>query len=476
MHCGVTGCPAADTFWLSVGRVGLAYPDGVNESGVFVVVGTLLQTPSPRELQVQADVAVVVRHGMVAEVLPAVSRAAADACLAADEVVRLGRHERLLPGLVDTHIHAPQWPQLGTGLDIPLEKWLFDYTFPLEARYADAGFAVDVWERMVPTLLAHGTTTAVYYSTIHEEATLRLAETCAHFGQRAFVGRVAMDHPEGTPEWYRDADAAAGIAASARSIDAVRALASPLVEPIITPRFIPACSHELLLGLGELAARSGAPVQTHCSESDWEDGYVIERYGRRDAEMLAEFGLVRRGTVLAHGDHLRDDDLDIIRDAGAGVAHCPLSNSYFANAVFPLRRAQERGVHVGLGSDVSGGPLPGLLPQCQHAVTVSRMLEDGVDAARSATERGTPESRVDVVAAFHAATLGGANMLGIPAGLIEPGRSFDAIVVNADSADSGLHYWDGIDDETRLFEKIIRLAAPSDITSVWVAGRRVAGL
>ena len=124
---------------------------------------------------------------------------------------------------------------------------------------------------------------------------------------------------------------------------------------------------------------------------------------------------------------------------------CPLSNSYFANAVFPLRRAQEAGVHVGLGSDVSGGPLPGLLPQCQHAVTVSRMLEDGVDANRSSGERGVASSRVDIVAAFHAATLGGANMLGVAAGLIEPGRSFDAIVVNADSGDSGLHYYDGID-------------------------------
>jgi guanine deaminase len=440
-----------------------------------VVVGTVMQTPTHRELQVRENVAVVVRDGVVEAIHPAVSREGVDACVASDDVVYLSSRERLLPGLVDTHIHAPQWPQLGTGLDIPLEQWLFDYTFPLETRYADVGFALSVWERMVPTLLAHGTTTAVYYSSIHEAATLRLAETCAHFGQRAFVGRVAMDHPEGTPEWYRDTDAAAGLAASAWSVEAIRLMDGPLVQPIITPRFIPACSHELLVGLGELAARTGALVQTHCSESDWEHGHVIERYGKRDAEMLAEFGLVRRGTVLAHGDHLRDDDFDIIRAAGAGVAHCPLSNSYFANAVFPLRHAQERGVHVGLGSDVSGGPLPGLLPQCQHAVTASRMLEDGVDGARGSGERGVAHSRVDVVSAFHAATLGGANMLGIPVGLIEPGRSFDAIVVNADSGESGLHYWDGIDNEARLFEKIVRLAGPYDITSVWVAGRRVAG-
>jgi guanine deaminase len=402
---------------------------------------------------------------------------ARDAIAAATSVIRLAPDERLLPGLIDTHIHAPQWPQLGTGLDLPLEKWLFDYTFPLEARYADVGFAEMVWNRMVPTLLRHGTTTAVYYSSIHNEATRLLAEACVRHGQRAFVGRVGMDHSEGTPEWYRDASAEAGIAASGASIDEIRGVAGAdgLVAPIITPRFIPACTDELLRGLGELAASTGVLVQTHCSESDWEHGYVLNRFGKRDAEMLVEFGLMRRGTVLAHGDHLCDDDFDLIRGVGAGVAHCPLSNSYFANAVFPLRRAQAMGVNVGLGSDVAGGSLPGLLPQCGHAVTASRMLEDGVDGSRDARERGVPDSRVDIIAAFHAATVGGAKMLGIPAGLIAPGNHFDAFVVKVSDSMSGMHMYDNLDNETRMFEKIVRLAGPADITKVWVGGKQVVG-
>ena len=103
---------------------------------------------------------------------PAESEAGQRAISSADTVVRLRPSQRLLPGLVDTHIHAPQWPQLGTGLDIPLERWLFEYTFPLEARYADTEFASSVWNHMVPTLLSHGTTTAVYFATVHEAATL----------------------------------------------------------------------------------------------------------------------------------------------------------------------------------------------------------------------------------------------------------------------------------------------------------------
>lgn len=441
-----------------------------------VVTGTVYQTPTPGELEVRRDVSVVVGDdGTITEVLPASSAAAVEAVSTATASVRLGAHQRLLPGLIDTHIHAPQWVQLGTGLDIPLDRWLFEYTFPLEARFSDESFARTVWQRMVPTLLGHGTTTAVYYSTVHENAATALAETCAEHGQRAFVGRVAMDHPEGTPGWYRDADAARGIEASARSVESIRSLRSPLVEPIVTPRFAPACTDDLLRGLGELARATDTRVQTHCSESDWQHAHAVERFGTSDTRALDSFGLVGRSTVLAHGDHMSDADLDLAGAAGAGVAHCPLSNAYFANAVFPLRRAVARGVHVGLGSDVSGGAHPGLLAQCAHAVTASRYLEDGVDPALTPDGRGVPGSRVDIVTAFHAATRGGADLLGIEAGLIAPGRVFDAFVVDCDARASGLDFWDDIDDDQRLFEKIVRLAGPGDITSVWVAGRRVVG-
>lgn len=443
-----------------------------------VVVGTAYHAPRADRLDVLADHVVAVdATGVIVDVIPKDDQRADDLILSARRVVRLGESERLLPGLIDTHIHAPQWPQLGTGLDLPLEEWLFAYTFPLEARYTDESFADRVWRHMVPSLLLHGTTTAVYFSSIHEGATRRLAEVCGELGQRAFVGRVAMDHPEGTPEWYRDISVAAGLEASARSIDDVLGAGGDpsRVRPIVTPRFVPACTDDLLRGLGELAASSGQIVQTHCSESDWAHGYVLERFGRTDSEVLDSFGLLRESTVLAHADHLTDADMDRLRGRQAGVAHCPLSNSYFANAVFPLRQALDRGVRVGLGSDVAGGPTVGLLPQCSHAVTVSRMLEDGVDPRRSAGERGVPDSRIDTVTAFHVATAGGAELLGIPVGSFEVGRKFDAFIVDADTPGSALRRWDEVDSEERLFEKIVRVAGSNDITHVWVDGRRVAG-
>jgi guanine deaminase len=422
-----------------------------------------MQTPSPSELQVLERCRVEV--GDDGTIVSMGGDGPVDVELSSSAV--------LLPGLIDTHVHAPQWPQLGTGLDLPLERWLFEYTFPLEARYTDPGFATTVWDDMVLSLLAHGTTSAVYYGTVDVDATTSLAATCAARGQRALVGRVAMDHPEGTPEWYRDADAVAGVAASADSIEAIRALGSALVSPIITPRFIPACTDELLTGLGELAAATGVPVQTHCSESDWEHRYVLERFGHSDTQMLERFGLLWRQTVLAHCGHVDEVDLALILGRDSGIAHCPLSNAYFGDGVFPVRRALQAGVAVGLGTDIAGGAHPGMLAQCAHAVTSSRMLESGVDPTRPAGDRGTADSRIDTVTAFHLATVGGARLTGQPTGLLEVGRPFDAFIVDADAAETPLRFWPELDDQVRMFEKVVRLASAPDITGVWVAGRRV---
>ncbi|MEM7140254.1 MAG: amidohydrolase family protein [Actinomycetota bacterium] len=411
----------------------------------FTIRATIHQTPSPDEHQVLADHLIEVDgDGRIATIRPA----------AGDDHrvdVHLPAGTVLLPGLIDTHLHAPQWPQLATALDRPLEEWLFDHTFPLEARFADLDFAERVWDAMVPALLRGGTTTAVYHASIHEDATTALARACHRHGQRAFVGRVAMDHPTGTPEWYRDADADASVAASRASIDAIRSLdgRAGLVEPIVTPRFIPACSDDALHGLGELAEQTGTLVQTHCSESDWEHGDVIARHGVTDTRSLERLGLLRAHTVLAHATHLTDDDAVAIISSGAGVAHCPLSNDYFSQRVFAARAHIDAGMRVGLGTDVAGGAEPSMLRQCAHAVTSSRRRDDPID----------------IVTAFWMATLGGAELLGIDAGLLAPGRVFDAVAVDLDA----VGVWPDIDDDARTFEKIVRRGSDG-IVAVWVDG------
>lgn len=439
-------------------------------------VATIAQTPSADRLEVIPGAVVVVDDaGEITGVERHGTKEADGALGSVDQVVHLRDTELLLPGLVDLHVHAPQWPQLGVGLDLPLERWLFEHTFPLEARYTDASFAARVWADLVGTLLRHGTTTAVYFGTNDTAATTALAAEAVQQGQRAFVGRVAMDHPEGTPEWYRDPSATAGVEASARSIEEIRALddGSGRVRPIVTPRFLPACTDALLAGLGELAAATGTLVQTHCSESDWEHAHALDRFGITDTTALDRFGLLRPGTVLAHGNHVTDDDGALIRTRRSGIAHCPLSNSYFANAVLPVRRLLAAGVPMGLGTDIAGGATAGMLRQCHEAVTASRLLTDGVDARCAPSERGVPGSAIDTVTAFWLATLGGAEVLGIPVGLLAPGRRFDAFAVDTASAAGALRVWPEVDDAARTFEKVVRLAGPSDITRVWVDGREI---
>ena len=448
----------------------------------FAIRGTLIHTPTAGAIEILANALIVVdNRGQIAAVsgpgrsdYKKVEQMAADA----GNLVTLSPKEYLLPGLVDTHVHAPQWPQLGKALDRPLDEWLQKYTFPLEARYADAEFAERVYRNLVETLIANGTTTVMYYATIHLEASTRLAEICLEQGQRALVGKVAMDNPEQCPDYYRDASAAQGLEDTGRFMEQVLGMpgnAGRLVLPVITPRFIPACSDELLQGLGDLAQRSGCHVQTHCSEGDWEHAYVLGRCGKTDTLSLDGFGLLTPQTVLAHCDFIDDADMEVIKGAQTGIAHCPLSNLYFANAVFPARKALDRGLQVGLGTDIAGGANPGILHNCQMAVTASRALEDGVNPDLGAGERGTAGARIDFREAFWMATAGGGEALGLKVGKFAEDYAFDAIVVDTDVADSNLIIWEDMDSGDDILQKIIYNADRRNINRVWVQGKLIKG-
>ena len=114
---------------------------------------TVMQTPPPDALEVLPDQLIRVGHdGRIAEVRPATIGEDADVTLPEGSV--------LLPGLIDTHLHAPQWTQRGVGLDLPLEEWLNGYTFPLEASFAHTELAVEVWRAMVPAKSPLGCSTS----------------------------------------------------------------------------------------------------------------------------------------------------------------------------------------------------------------------------------------------------------------------------------------------------------------------------
>lgn len=435
------------------------------------IIGTFFHAPTPDAVEVLEDVLIRIdAQGVITEILPPGPRDETDA-------LRLPAGTYGLPGMVDLHIHAPQYPQLGLALDEPLEVWLQKYTFPLEAKFADPAFARPRFEMLVSDLLANGTTTGLYFATQDAGASKLLADICIAQGQRALVGKVVMDDPAACPDYYRDLSALAALADTREVITHIRNHpdnATARVLPVITPRFIPSCTDEALEGLGALAAECDCHVQSHVSESDWAHHHVLARYGHTDTEALDRFGLLTRKTVLAHGGHLTDADMDRMADRGAGVAHCPISNSYFGNAVFPLRQAIEKGVHVGLGTDISGGPILTMFEAMRGTVQVSRMLQDGVEPQLPANRRGRTGAAVELATAFHCATAGGGEALDLPIGKIAVGYKADLIAIDTTASQGGIRLFEET-DLSLILQKILYTATRANIAAVYVDGMRVAG-
>lgn len=444
-----------------------------------VIAGTFFHAPSLGNVEVlEAALITVDERGTISAVerrdSPAYRRMHAAAAAAGTlETVPSGSY--VLPGFVDLHIHAPQYPQLGKALDCPLEEWLALYTFPLEARYADVAFAHKAYHALVSDLAANGTTTAVMYGTIHQAANRVLVDACLEGGLRAFVGKVAMDNPHTCPEYYRDSSSEAALAGTQALIEYVKSRnGDGLVHPVVTPRFIPSCTEATLQGLAAMGRAQGCHFQTHCSESDWQHRYALERYGRSDAESLDWFGLMSERTILAHASLLSPRDMDLVKSRGSAIAHCPLSNVYFSNAVFPLRAALAKGLRVGLGTDISAGPSVSLFDTLRMCIASSRLLEEGVDPDLPPQRRGRKDARIDWGTAFFIATAGGADALGLRTGRFMPGNAFDAMIVDTQAHEGSIRIFDEIDTIEDVLAKILYGASRRNIVAVYVAGRAVA--
>ena len=390
--------------------------------------------------------------------------------------VELDKGQYFLPGFIDLHVHAPQWPQAGVALDKPLNVWLDEHTFPMESKYQDVDFAKEVYTDLVEQLLARGTTTALYFATVHKESSFALAEICVEKGQRSLVGKVVMDDEETNPDYYRDDSTETALKETEQFIKEVQELGQSVhqgVYPVVTPRFVPSCTDEALLGLGKIAKEYNVHVQSHCSEGDWEHEYVYERFGKTDTEVLRDFGLLGEKSVMAHCNFINEGDGEIFAKTKTAVGHCPISNAYFANSVLPVNRLKEQGVTVGLGTDISAGFTPSLYNNIKQAVISSRMLEDGVDPSLPAEERGVDDSRLTLAEAFYLATTGGGEALKLPIGKIEAGYTFDVQIIDTRARENPLPNFGMFNEPEDILGRILYLSTMANIQSVFVQGRQV---
>lgn len=440
-------------------------------------LGSFFHTPAYGEVEFLPDALVEVdARGVIERVLAPGHPEHAPAVAAHREsadLVELPQGSYALPGFVDLHIHAPQWPQAGIALDEPLDVWLQRRTFPLEARFSDLQFARRVYADLVGRMLGAGTTTAMYFASNDLASSIELAAVCAETGMRGLVGKVVMDDPEANPDYYRDASAAQALADTQTllaEVDSIGATCPQGVYPVVTPRFIPSCTDEALRGLGRIAQAHDAYVQSHCDEGQWEHDYVLGRTGVTDAQALYGFGLLREKSVMAHCTFLSPEDGELFARTGAAVAHCPVSNSYFANSACPVRSLRGQGVTVGLATDVSGGFSPSMYENIRHAVMVSRMLEDGVDARVEQASRGTGESRITSAQALWLATAGGGQALRLPVGVFRPGMAFDAQVVDTLFPGARLTGFGVFEGPRDVLDRILYLATPQNVRQTWVQG------
>jgi guanine deaminase len=404
--------------------------------------------------------------------------------------------EFVCPGMIDLHIHAPQYAYTGTATDKPLmgkEGWLEMYTFPAEKRLNDdLVYAEHVYRSVVQATLRHGTTTAVYYATLHLDPCKVLVDTAYKYGQRALVGKVCMDR--NSPIDYchtieQNIQETEELLQYIRSKSNNPTISTPLILPLVTPRFIPTCTPELLSELGRIALKYNCHITSHISESMDEveftqyldqnvDNNTNSTTLRTDAMIFDSHNLLSDKCIMAHGVHINDADCDLLKERGTAIAHCPLSNFFFAGGILPCRQLMERQNRIGIGTDVAGGYNCSMLHSARMSVVASQALQQQQQQVHQQNNTNTKEQQssaiLDYRHAFYLATLGGAEALNMQdrIGSIQPGMEFDAIILSASIPNSPVQVFDS-DTLSDIFQKLLVLGDDRNIKQVFVQGKDV---
>ncbi|XP_052215066.1 guanine deaminase-like isoform X2 [Dreissena polymorpha] len=425
------------------------------------------------------------------------------------EVVHLKERQFLIPGFVDTHLHAPQFSNCGKGLDRGLLEWLDTYTFPTEARFSDLQFAETAYRRVVRRVLLNGTTTGCYFATIHTDATLVLCDIINEFGQRAYVGKVNMN--QNSPAFYIEQSTEHSVMETKRFIEEVRKRKYDKITPIITPRFAISCTEDLLKRLGDLAHEYQLPVQTHICETEDEINFVAKLFpsSTNYSDVYDKAGLMTSKTVLAHGIYLTEPEVELVKERKCGISHCPNSNLSIRSGVLDAQKLLQAQVKVGLGTDISGGYHPSMLDAIRTAVFSSNIHHirhsstvNGTSASNGSigvTSNGTcinnngngaPDKSkpvaditysdgsgydaLSVWGAFRLATLGGAKVLGLEdkIGNFEVGKELDALLIDLTTVDSIVDVLPGDSVEDGI-EKYLFTGDDRNILSIYVGGKIV---
>ena len=420
---------------------------------LFALKGTICYSKNQKELVFHKDSYVVCENGLCAGVFSQLPEE-----YKSIPVEDMG-DRLIIPGFTDLHLHAPQYAYRGTGMDLELLDWLNTITFPQEARYADLDYAKKAYSIFVDDLKHSFTTRACIFATLHRPATELLMDMLEESGLATMVGKVNMDR-NGTPELQEES-------AQASAQDTRQWLEESKgrydhTYPILTPRFTPSCTDELMTELGKIQREYHIPVQSHLSENFGEIAWVkelcpISRFYGDAYDMFGLFGGACP-TIMAHCVHSTDEEIQTIKDQGVYIAHCPESNTDIASGIAPIRRYLDLGLHVGLGTDVAGGFSLSMFRAIADTIQVSKLRWRLMDQS---------QAPVTLEEAFYMATIGGGSFFG-KVGSFEKGYEFDAMILD----DAGIRHPQEISTRDRL-ERLVYLSDDRNLVGKYVQGRKV---
>ena len=415
-----------------------------------IIKGTILSAPAPGQLEAVPGGYLVAEDGVIRGVYGTLPEQYAGA-----PVEDCG-DALILQSFADLHLHAPQYPMLGMGMDLPLLDWLNAYAFPTEARFADTDYAREIYRRLARELVANGTTRVCMFSSLHTDATLILMEELEKAGVTGYVGKVNMDRnaapgvlEETTEESMRE---------TLRWLEACQDFR--LVKPMLTPRFTPSCTDELMAFLGRLAAERDLPVQSHLSENDREIEWVRQLHPdcKQYWETYDKYSLWSGRTLMAHCVWSDIRERAAMKEAGVTVVHCPDSNVNVCSGTAPVRAMLEEGLKVALGSDIAGGDHLSMFDVTASAIRASKVRQM-TDPARPAF--------LTVPEGWYLATSAGAAYFGEQPGFAA-GNRLHALAL----ADDDLPQPHPMTPQERL-ERAVYLRQRGAIRAVWSEGRKV---
>ena len=419
----------------------------------FALKGTICYSISPQELSITPNSYLICSQGKCAGIFPVLpEKYRGIPCTDYKD-------DLILPGLTDLHVHAPQYTFRASGMDLELLDWLNTYAFPQEARYENLEFARSAYSIFAEDMKKSPNTRACIFGTLHVPATELLMELMDKTGLKTMIGKVNMDRNGSTILQETSAEASAQATVTWIE-DTLNRFEN--TTPILTPRFTPACTDQLMAKLSQIQKKYHLPMQSHLSENFGEIEWVKELcpsthfYG----EAYHQFQLFGGDcpTIMAHCVHSSEEELALMKKQGVYVAHCPQSNTNLSSGIAPARHYLEAGLHVGLGSDIAGGTSLSILRAMADAIQVSKLYWRLVDSSAKP---------LTLEEAFYLGTEGGGSFFG-KVGSFREGYEFDAVILNSSTIPTPL----SLSPKDRL-ERLVYLSDDRNITGKYVSGRKI---